>query len=1622
MKNQIQVSYRNLFRCLPAPKSFKTSAIIVMLASLLDVSANAQLLHRYDFNTANDTVGTANGTLLNGATLSGGALITDGGNGATNGAWGGTGQMMTLASSAVGGITNAFTLETWFQCTTGWPKYDSLFAFSDGTTANTLLGVPVMGYGPWPSGFNIAGGGGSNSVTVRGIYLDNNAKHQVLLTYDGTNFTYYVDGVLANFSGFSATASDPGFNLSSLTDLGINGGSPWGDPILTGSTYDFRIYGQGVSALQVAQIYALGSDANNSDITAIVTPAPATAFTWNGGGSDNNWGTGLNWVGGTAPTTNGTILTFAGSNRTSPNLETGYNVNSLIFSNNASSFTIGSAGGSVLKLTGIPVEVDSANPQTLNLTVADNGVGLVKSGSGTLNLSGANTYIGQTIVSNGTLNISGSLASTANITIGDGVGNSVLGVSGTISPNLLLVGNVSNAVSVVSQTGGTLNATANTGVDNLSVGNVAGAYGYFDAVGGTANINGICVAGENGVGATGGNGVMDVNGGTVNCSGWFVVARNGNAQTGVVNVYNGSLTYAGGGMVCNWGSGQTTMINVMGGSLATANGSEIGFLGGTGILNLLGGVTTVGAVNGAWGAPNGQVNFNGGTLQANVNTAIFLAVTGATIYGGGGTIDNAGWPIAISQPLLAPAGNGVHAITAFSGGAGYIAPPIVAITPGTGDTTGTNATAIAQINPATGTVTNILITCPGGNYTATPTFTFAGGGATTPASVTGVTLAPNTSGGLTFIGSDVTTLSGANTYTGSTTINNTTLALIGSLNSTNIIISSGSTLDVSSTNITLGNQALSGFGNVNGSLNTSAGSKIYGGTDGTYGTLTFNNNLTLVSGAACFLDLGTVYNGVNDKIVVTGALTNNGNVIHLKAPSTSSSLDASADYVLITASSITGSFAAAPVWDVAPANAGHYSIVTSGTAVTLHYSASVSPLVTATANPTTLLRNQTTRITATVTPGVNSISSVTVNLSAVGGSVISLVRSNLSNIYTNTVMIPAASATGGASLTVVATDTASLSGSTGISVTINASSEVWNGGGANQNWSTNPNWVSGLAPGLIGDDLTFAGSTALAPNMDANYSATGLTFSNNASSFTLGTANSSTLTLTANGILNNSANTQTINVPLNLSAVESVNAAAGNIAIGSTISGAGGITKIGANTLTLSGNNSAIGGRLTVNAGAMSVTGSPFSVGNIHMATVAGAAATGLLNLNGTVVNNSAETVVCDGQNGAASGQGTLNVNSGSILNSESDLLLSFAGAGTGSANIAAGATVNVASTTKRWVIVNVWDTSQGQLTVNGGTLNLNAGTDIQFSTGSYDPGASASTSYVTLNSGAITAWSGNQTGAGSTGVLNLNNNASRAVNNTFNLNGGTLTIGSIVSGRTTGARVFNFNGGTLKPTAASATFFAAGAASVANVRNGGAIIDDGGFTITIAQALVHSSVGGDNATDGGLTKNGTGTLTLSGANTYTGNTIINAGTLELAQAVLATNASVTISNAAVLQLDLATTNTIAGLVLNGTNQAPGLYNSTTAAPFLTGAGSLLVASTIASNPTNISFTVTGGTTLTLSWPTDHLGWILQQQTNSLSVGLGTNWVDVAGSSSVTSTNLTISHVVPTAFYRLRHP
>ncbi|MEK7953576.1 beta strand repeat-containing protein [Luteolibacter soli] len=217
-----------------------------------------------------------------------------------------------------------------------------------------------------------------------------------------------------------------------------------------------------------------------------------------------------------------------------------------------------------------------------------------------------------------------------------------------------------------------------------------------------------------------------------------------------------------------------------------------------------------------------------------------------------------------------------------------------------------------------------------------------------------------------------------------------------------------------------------------------------------------------------------------------------------------------------------------------------------------------------------------------------------------------------------------------------------------------------------------------------------------------------------------------------------------------------------------------------------------------------------------------------------------------------------------------------FAGVTGGTANINVAGTItrSVASDTAGIVIGN----AGGEViaNVNSGGILSTTSTGATNTNGSISLGnVSGATGTLNIGSGAtVTSSNANTTDAQSGVKIGT---VSGGIG-TVNLNGGTLTTLKVFKGAGTGT--FNFNGGSLKPTVATTAFMTG--LTAANVKAGGAIIDTNSFDLTIGQPLLHDSGLGSTA-DGGLTKNSAGILTLSGVNTYTGSTTLNAGSLVLA-------------------------------------------------------------------------------------------------------------------------------------------
>jgi autotransporter-associated beta strand protein len=177
------------------------------------------------------------------------------------------------------------------------------------------------------------------------------------------------------------------------------------------------------------------------------------------------------------------------------------------------------------------------------------------------------------------------------------------------------------------------------------------------------------------------------------------------------------------------------------------------------------------------------------------------------------------------------------------------------------------------------------------------------------------------------------------------------------------------------------------------------------------------------------------------------------------------------------------------------------------------------------------------------------------------------------------------------------------------------------------------------------------------------------------------------------------------------------------------------------------------------------------------------------------------------------------------------------------------------------WFVVG-----RNNLAANG-TLIVNSGTVQKTGGGNFVVGSLAATGTLIVNGGQVlnnaNLWLGERTGA--IARLYLNGGLVQATQIRGNDNGGLPTTSEAY-----------FNGGTLQASASSADFI--GAPTVAYIQSGGLVFDTQGFVITNAAALTEDGT----FPGGGLVKLGTGTLVLSGANGYSGLTVVSNGTLNV--------------------------------------------------------------------------------------------------------------------------------------------
>ncbi len=78
-------------------------------------------------------------------------------------------------------------------------------------------------------------------------------------------------------------------------------------------------------------------------------------------------------------------------------------------------------------------------------------------------------------------------------------------------------------------------------------------------------------------------------------------------------------------------------------------------------------------------------------------------------------------------------------------------------------------------------------------------------------------------------------------------------------------------------------------------------------------------------------------------------------------------------------------------------------------------------------------------------------------------------------------------------------------------------------------------------------------------------------------------------------------------------------------------------------------------------------------------------------------------------------------------------------------------------------------------------------------------------------------------------------------------------------------------------------------------------------------------------------------------------------------------------------------------------------------------------ARTISTAVPQLTFAIGNGQ-MQVGWPSDHTGWRLEAQTNSINNGIGTNWLTVTGSAVTNQMTLPLDQTIGSSFFRLVYP
>jgi fibronectin-binding autotransporter adhesin len=420
----------------------------------------------------------------------------------------------------------------------------------------------------------------------------------------------------------------------------------------------------------------------------------------------------------------------------------------------------------------------------------------------------------------------------------------------------------------------------------------------------------------------------------------------------------------------------------------------------------------------------------------------------------------------------------------------------------------------------------------------------------------------------------------------------------------------------------------------------------------------------------------------------------------------------------------------------------------------------------------------------------------------------------------------------------------------------NAGSATWKPSPASGNWNTPSNWIPATVPNGPSDTATFASSNTTALSFSASVEVNGIVYGLGASAFTTSVLPSQVLTLSGVGIANNSGIVQNFSLGTNPTEIDFTNSAtAGTLTAFTT---AGGVSTLTGGGEVIFSDTSTAGNAIFVNnpgtqslalGGLVTFSGS----------STAGAAV--FTNNGGTVSDSSGGSVVFLDSSNAGNATITNNGRGNTSALAGGTAVFDFTSSASTATitnmpngdDIITGTTFSGAATAENSVITNEGATVSGQI---GGNMK-------------FEGSSSAGNSTIICNGGTVT-------GAG--GGLVLFSESSMTANATLIANGGVnggdggeIQLVQRPPHHAGRPRVQLFGNGALETSLSQVTI---------GSLEGDGILDIGSGGLAVGSNNLNTTFSGVIQGDGGFSKTGHGTLTLSSVNTYTGGTTVSGGTL----------------------------------------------------------------------------------------------------------------------------------------------